>query len=317
MARFASCHISKTRAIVAVITFLIAYIYNDYQISRQISLEPGSINKPLRNGTPNSTSFITSSRGMGEIPSKSATVLSSLVNQVGYFNLSCPFEMSKTSCAFLENSDEDRARTRVSAEYYKSNIDVIRNAFKNAFFGGDNSQNTAKRVFMTGDSLTRQLFISLVCNAFTLYSGLIEHVEVNWKEVDPCRNPSLCKIKGGEHGTFDAASVKFRGGMEVHFVPHKGFKDKGTAEVHVLERLAAEASNMGRVTFGRRTAMKPGGPVDVLVYNVGIHFGMDEFRDKLKFFVDKVTTPLIRKNLSARPRIVYFTTPTQHFNTSE
>jgi len=312
MTRNASCYITKRRAFVSIITFSIAYIYNDHVISIHSILESGSTILNLQNGNPNPTSTFTSS--FGEIPNKISGQLNSFANQVGYFNLSCPFEMSKTSCAFLEYSEEDRARTRISSEYYKS---VIRNAFDSTFFSGSNNQTTAKRVFMTGDSLTRQLFISLVCNAFTLYDGLVEHTEINWKEVDPCRNPSLCKIKGGEHGTFDAASVKFRGGMEVHFVPHKGFKDKGTAEVHVLERLAAEASNMGRVTFGKRTAMQPGGPVDVLVYNVGIHFGMDEFRDKLEYFVNKVTIPLIRKNLSARPRIIYFTTPTQHFNTSD
>ncbi len=111
---------------------------------------------------------------------------------------------------------------------------------------------------MTGDSLTRQLFIALACNAVTLYDGIVNHVEVHWKDTFPCANDRLCKIPGGEHSGFDAASVIFKGGTELHFVPHHGGRDGHTSKANVLERLAKEVQSTGRVTFGEKTALPPG-----------------------------------------------------------
>lgn len=98
MARNASCYITKRRAFVSIITFSIAYIYNDHMVSIHTVLEPSSTIPNLQNGNPNPTSISTSNSLRGEISNKSAAELNSFANQVGYFNLSCPFEMSKTSC---------------------------------------------------------------------------------------------------------------------------------------------------------------------------------------------------------------------------
>lgn len=58
--------------------------------------------------------------------------------------------------------------------------------------------------------------------------------------------------------------------------------------------------------------------MDVLAYNVGIHFDGQKFRDELDFFANKVAFPLMNNetiSTHSRPQIIYTTTPTQHFNT--
>mmetsp|Transcript_11784 Transcript_11784/g.23937 ORF Transcript_11784/g.23937 Transcript_11784/m.23937 type:complete len:378 (+) Transcript_11784:89-1222(+) len=237
-------------------------------------------------------------------------------NHVGYFNLSCPFEMAKFSCAFLERSDADRARTTTSRDYYFENLNVVHRAFWKAF--GSKNHLRKKRIFMIGDSLTRQLFIALVCNAFELHNAILDHVVVPWKDSWPCVSGHACTIRGGNHSGFDAASAIFRGGTELHFVPHHGWRDRNTSEEHALERLSEEIRNTGMVTFGKKTALPPGGPVDVLAYNVGVHFDGQNFRDEVDFFANKVGFPLMNNELNnthSRPQIIYTTTPTQHFHT--
>lgn len=71
-------------------------------------------------------------------------------------------------------------------------------------------------------------------------------------------------VTGGTHGGFDAASIRFKGGSEIHFVPHMGFKDEFSSEQKVLVRLDSEIKANGTVTFGQFTAMPPG----VLRYDV-------------------------------------------------
>lgn len=68
----------------------------------------------------------------------------------------------------------------------------------------------------------------------------------------------LARFGGGNHSGFDAASAIFRGGTELHFVPHHGWHDRDTSEVNVLERLSEEIRNTGTVTFGKKTALPPG-----------------------------------------------------------
>ncbi len=56
---------------------------------------------------------------------------------------------------------------------------------------------------------------------------------------------------------FDTASAHLRGKLGLHYVPHRGFKDKETAEVGILDRLEGEINGLDRVAFGDRSAMPP------------------------------------------------------------
>ncbi|KAK1739202.1 hypothetical protein QTG54_009745 [Skeletonema marinoi] len=79
---------------------------------------------------------------------------------------------------------------------------------------------------------------------------------------------------GGQHSGFDAASVRFTNGMEIHFVPHRGFaySDMSKGEPDVLERMKWQIDNLGnKIGFGTKTALRPSGPMTHLVYNVGAH----------------------------------------------
>ena len=75
---------------------------------------------------------------------------------VGYFNLSCPFEWSKYSCAYMQRGADDAEIVRASTDHYLRNLNKIQAAFHHA-----ESIIKPRRVFFTGDSLMRQLFIGL------------------------------------------------------------------------------------------------------------------------------------------------------------
>eukprot|EP00571_Detonula_confervacea_P013467 CAMPEP_0172306346 /NCGR_PEP_ID=MMETSP1058-20130122/7430_1 /TAXON_ID=83371 /ORGANISM="Detonula confervacea, Strain CCMP 353" /LENGTH=410 /DNA_ID=CAMNT_0013018193 /DNA_START=123 /DNA_END=1351 /DNA_ORIENTATION=- len=248
---------------------------------------------------------------------------------VGYFNLSCPFEWSKYSCAYMQHGPKAKEIVHASTEYYLQHIDTIQAAFDRAA-----QDQRSRRILFTGDSLMRQLFIGIACNAASLQTNLIEHAEIPWKEEWPCHSNAPCFINGGVHGGFDAASIRLVNGMELHFVPHMGFKDDATAETNVLERLRQDVADYGRITFGKKTAMPPGGDhpntnVDVLVYNVGIHYGPGQARKHIHHFANWIAKPLMEQpsqdrakkntasasNNPSRPRTIYVTTPTQHYNT--
>mmetsp|Transcript_17369 Transcript_17369/g.31531 ORF Transcript_17369/g.31531 Transcript_17369/m.31531 type:complete len:115 (-) Transcript_17369:8-352(-) len=50
----------------------------------------------------------------------------------GYFNLSCPFEWSKYSCAYMQRGHKAQEIVRASTEYYLQNMDMIQAAFDRA-----------------------------------------------------------------------------------------------------------------------------------------------------------------------------------------
>lgn len=250
----------------------------------------------------------------------------------GYFNLSCPFEWSKYSCAHMARGPKAAEIVRASTDYYLEHLEDIQAAFDKV--AATNDGRGPKRVFFAGDSLMRQLFVGVACGAWSRLGGsLIEEVATPWKDEWPCHRHGTCFVRGGPHSGFDAASVRLRGGLELHYVPHRGFKDEETAEVDVLDRLEGEVAELGKVTFGDRTAMPPGGEdVDVLVYNVGIHYGSGVARKYVRQFANNIVRPLAEQEGNAtlasnigngvsptprRPRTIYVTTPSQHYGTDD
>ena len=240
---------------------------------------------------------------------------------IGYYNLSCPFEWYKYSCASMQENDFDAKVTEASTQYYRQHFAFIRKAF-DSLFDVQISPQHPKRIFMTGDSLLRQLFISLACNAFSLYDDAVELAEVQWRNEWPCP-PGLshCRIRGGLQSGFDAASIRFTSGVEIHFVPHHGFAygDMSKGEPEVLGRLKEQIDRMGTIDFGIKTAFPPSGPMDALVYNVGVHYSISQSKKIISYFDKNIATPLIKKGLKGerRPKLIYVLTPTQHFNTDD
>ena len=203
----------------------------------------------------------------------------------GYINLSCPYEMSKFSCAYMITHDEkdgscsDGSRAQetldASTEYYLQNMDMIQSIFRLAEARG--KEQGPRRIFFTGDSLMRQIFIAIACNAMSsLPQGvdLIEHAVFPWKDAWPTNSIGPCLKTGGQHSGFDAASIRLTNKLEIHWVPHTGYMDSNTAEHEVLERLRQDIiDHNGRITFGTKTAvpLPPDTHVDVLVYNNGMY----------------------------------------------
>jgi hypothetical protein len=235
---------------------------------------------------------------------------------MGYYNLSCPFEWYKYSCAAIQDNESDEQVTAAAMQYYQQHLTEIWRSFDSIFNVQINPQKP-KRIFMTGDSLLRQVFISIACNAFSL--NAVERSEVQWREKWPCpQGIAKCAITGGQHSGFDAASVRFRNGMEMHYVPHDGFaysiSSKG--EPDVLQRMKRQVDDSGEIDFGTKTAFPPSGPMDVLVYNLGAHRNPRASRAMLNSFASDIAMPLMRSKSEQRPRIVYVTTPTSHFKTT-
>lgn len=224
------------------------------------------------------------------MPPPSSLSLSSSTTSIagyGYINLSCPYEMSKYSCAYMMTravdddggDDTNKAAYTLDASknYYSRNIDMIQSTFRLA--AKQRQEHRPRRVFFTGDSLMRQLFIAIACNAMSSlpqWGDLIDHAVFPWKDEWKCgSNNGPCLIMGGQHSGFDSASIMLTNNLEIHFVPHMGYVDDDTAEHGVLERLRQDIIDRnGRITFGTKTAvpMSPYAHVDVLVYNVGMYF---------------------------------------------
>ena len=228
---------------------------------------------------------------------------------MGYYNLSCPFEWHKFSCAAIQENEIDEQVAAASMKYYEEHRAEIWRAFDSIL----NDPPQPMRIFMTGDSLLRQVFISVACNAFSL--NAVEQSEVQWRKNSPCPEGIPKCIKRGEHGGFDAASVRFTNGMEIHYVPHGGFKSRAKAERNVLQRMKRQVDNMGKIDFGAKTAFPPSGPMTHLVYNLGIHRNSRQSSKMLKSFASDIAMPLMKSKQG--PKIIYVTTPTAHFNTTD
>ena len=148
--------------------------------------------------------------------------------ELSYWNLSCPLEWSKYSCVH-HSSDINKP---AAAESYKfawgrsENRELLLEAIGLSRSG----LLQGRRVLIVGDSLSRQVFISLGC----ILGQQIEYVKVPWIDW-PCRGVANC-VRSGEHSGFDTASFKIKGGGEVHFTPHAGALIE--QEPNILDRWA-------------------------------------------------------------------------------
>lgn len=236
---------------------------------------------------------------------------------LGYYNLSCPFEWYKFSCAAIQNNKFDEQVTAAALQYYHQHRAEIWKAFDSVLNNDTqkiHSPQQPKHIFLTGDSLLRQVFISIACHAHSL--NAVEQSEIQWRKKSPCPGGyTKCAITGGPNSGFDAASVRFTNGMELHYVPHEGIanNDWSNAEPKVLQRMKRQVENSGQIDFGQKTAFPPSGPMDVLVYNLGAHASPTESREMLTSFASDIAMPLMKSEEG--PKVLYVTTPTAHFNT--
>ena len=120
-------------------------------------------------------------------------------NQPPFFNLSCPLEWSKYSCAYQEKPySEEIAHFQFHSDCgWVTPTEMVRRA-------------KGRPIFFIGDSLARQQFISLACFTWDFVSG----TDVKWGREWPCHAQPRC-IHGGEHSGFGRGCFTWRGGSEV------------------------------------------------------------------------------------------------------
>jgi hypothetical protein len=291
-----------------------------------------------------------------QIKSISSTVTESTPTTDGYSNLSCPFEMSKFSCIYMHRDVHHQEAVHASMDYYRQHLEMVGETFRRVLLENSDTTTTRrsnKRILLTGDSLLRQIFISIACNAHSILPNntLIQDAVIPWQDpwpivYGPNHFPS---IGGGVHGGFGAASIRLVNGMELHYVPHRGYNNDPTAgEPLIIKRLKEDIQNYnGRITFGTKTTipLSIDDHVDVLVFQVGIHYGLGESKTILNHFANWISRPLMsitgnnkdnnilhdgyetqhpqhgdnNHNSNEQPprtRTIYITTPSQHYNTT-
>ena len=223
-----------------------------------------------------------------------------------YYNLSCPLEWSKYSCAH-QGQQHQAEESLQQAVQYKS---VITQIFQTGL-------QPYSRMLLVGDSTMRQLIIAMGCVALAI-SPDVEY-SVDWQPKWPCHGTPKC-VRGGEHSGFSRASLRFPNGSEVHFVPLDGSKGIHE-EKNIVSRFSEQIAQEGRITFGPNIAfaINPDSDAiylnatDTLIFNIGLHNSLDQISGTLQEFVDFADALRFQRN---RPQIVYLTSLTQHFDTS-
>ena len=109
-----------------------------------------------------------------------------------YWNLSCPFEWSKYSCAHQEG---DQANISQFVHYEADGCDLP--VFDPVVFADSLAD---RRLIFVGDSLSRQVSISLSCMLYG--AGLVERYEVGWPACAPQNNASDSELEDWVSATF-------------------------------------------------------------------------------------------------------------------
>eukprot|EP01104_Vermistella_antarctica_P018223 TRINITY_DN6679_c0_g1_i1.p1 TRINITY_DN6679_c0_g1~~TRINITY_DN6679_c0_g1_i1.p1 ORF type:complete len:436 (+),score=33.64 TRINITY_DN6679_c0_g1_i1:303-1610(+) len=237
-----------------------------------------------------------------------------------YYNLSCPYEWSVWSCAHQDRVD---GAQRALAYARSHGVDgAIASIISSGAFRG-------KRLFLLGDSLSRQLFVGTACATVKQQRkrGVIWPPHFS-HSIDL---PNL--IHDGEHSGFIVGSLKWKEGGEMHLYPLGGMRTESTtpawgkAEPDLVSRLLKEIVANGTVTMREGVAVLPPtgglrlGKDDVILLNpAGVHYNnykgdhTDDYISALEE-VAELGTQLRKMPNLLRPKLVFITSTTQHFRT--
>ena len=279
-----------------------------------------------------------------------------------YGNLSCPFEWSKYSCIHQENSRgnlsyslAEKAWTELFSKYkaaipfalqkqkhFQKPLQPYRtNANKTK---SNRSPSSPSRVFLIGDSTTRQVFISLGCLFWQL--DQIESYNIPWLLNWPCHNTPHC-VSGGIHSGFPVGQFRLQenSNIEFWFIPIGGSLGRQKLYVNILEKWINQWNQTKQLTMTVPPDLRNNAinglanhttsfeqqelklnPSDIIVYNIGLHVEPEERAKKLNKLnqlgqfllqqpqqesaVDEQKT-IYRQ----RPTLAYWTTVSQHFPT--
>ncbi|CAB9504453.1 expressed unknown protein [Seminavis robusta] len=254
-----------------------------------------------------SSSSSSSSSSPAEEPMMSAEEFRSLI----YYNFSCPFEWSKYSCVHQGQTEKAAASRELLVEH--------RHLFHELFFAHSSPftilpPNT--RITLTGDSIVRQVFIGMACFLTTFANTIIQHAHAQWHPTWPCHGTQHC-VHGGVHSGFPVASMLFKNGAELHFVPHHGCTRPQDQEPDMYARMYQELTTTNNISFSPKvgsalpTRLGPflSSSKDIVVSNIGLHFPPDQAKATAQLLANWTAQPFA-------PQLWYVATPTQHFHTS-
>lgn len=259
-----------------------------------------------------------------------------------YGNLSCPFEMSKYSCQHM--GEDFLPQAVASRELVSEHIASIAATAARLLPPG-------ARVYMVGDSLMRQLWIALACMLTTAShaGGRTATPVLGWYDKDNgwlCHGTSNC-VPRGNHSGFDGDEASLylytadgKAPAELHFRPDSAATAAGR-EITSAEFLPIGTGPNWADHFLRQLNARPNGPLkltprplrrqlhgdhgtekeftlgasDVVVMMRGVHHfsGIEQIADKGLASIASFGNALLARPRSRRPKLVYVTSPSQHF----
>jgi hypothetical protein len=222
-----------------------------------------------------------------------------------YWNLSCPLEMSSFSATHMGKDYQARAwEARTLALPAVLQIQQL--------------TRLNSRIFFVGDSLLRQVFISMAC------LNPIQYYAVPWYEKRPVRTRLPNTIRRGPHSKFDEARVWSHNNIElIYHHGMGGLLELEQYESHdpglwiqqcllgqpftttALTKQVQSETNIQRETIRLR-------PTDIVLLNGSVH-GERDFN--LQNIVDLQQCMQQSKVKHLWPRFVYMVTPPEHFPT--
>jgi hypothetical protein len=127
-----------------------------------------------------------------------------------YWNLSCPLELSKQSCAHFGPTYQDHAEYAARLRFIPSTCSFLPLIELLPYF---NSLN--KTIVFLGNSLGRQIMQGIACNAHHL--NLIDHFDLSWFSCHsghhyPCQGAVNCITCGNHSGLTVGSKIYFKSG---------------------------------------------------------------------------------------------------------
>jgi hypothetical protein len=167
-----------------------------------------------------------------------------------YWNLSCPIELSKHSCAH-QGMNASHADYAANLHFVPLDCELLTREEMLPYLALH--QNLS--IVFVGNSLMRQILTSLICEMHAM--GLTSSIQVEWRSCAskhrwPCHGTFHC-IQCGEHsGTF-GYSAYFHGGGSVRFVPTENMAglaaDRSRIDLMIGQRLDDGTDKAGMDTY--------------------------------------------------------------------
>lgn len=236
-----------------------------------------------------------------------------------YWNLSCPLEMSTFSAAHI-GGDDFLQRAFKARNLSMSALPLLKNNDPWLLHHG-------RRIFFVGDSLLRQVFISLSC----LYWNQVDHYAVPWFERRHGRTNHANTVSHGPHSKFEEARVILKGGTE--FIFHHGIggllslgQDYRSHDPNIWLEACMRGIPFSTMTVDTRfdsivseqsvprKAMQLNAD-DIVVLNGSVHGDRQLNLNNIADLVDCMDRDPVKKK-TMWPRLVYLATGAEHFPTS-